>query len=87
MCKGPVTVSLSLPTPPSRALGNSFGVTSCWKCIRSDFDSSGRRPARGGFSPTASVSVPAGSDPAGRIGWQLSVKRTRDKKSRQRKDR
>ena len=25
------------------------------------------------------VSVPAGSDPAGRIGWQLSVKRTRYK--------
>ena len=28
------------------------------------------------------VSVPAGSDPAGRIGWQLSVKRTRYKAER-----
>ena len=28
------------------------------------------------------VSVPAGSDPAGRIGWQLSVKRTRYKPQR-----
>ena len=28
------------------------------------------------------VSVPAGSDPAGRVGWQLSVKRTRYKPQR-----
>ena len=36
---------------------------------------------------SCSVSVPAGSDPAGRIGWQLSVKGTSDIKIRQRKDR
>ena len=30
--------------------------------------------------PAGSVSVPAGSDPASRIGWQLSVKRTRYKR-------
>ena len=38
-------------------------------------------PCRNGTT----VSVPAGSYPAGRIGWQLSVKRTSDKKIRQRK--